>query len=55
LNIHWKLKVFASPVRHYYCVSVLLVNAKNCCNPNQVAQYFILELLTLDEYFHDQM
>jgi hypothetical protein len=53
LNGFWKLCLFSSPVERYYCVGVLLTNARNCLHPNQVSMYFDCEPPTLSEYFHD--
>jgi nuclease HARBI1 len=53
LNAGWKMQVNSSPVGLYYCVAVLLTNALNCMQPNQISQFFKCHPPTLAEYFHD--
>jgi hypothetical protein len=45
LHAFWKLKVYASPIRCYYCVAILLTNAINGSIPNQIAQCLIVSHL----------
>lgn len=53
LDIFCKMQVLLSPVGCYYQVGVLLLNALNCLQPNQIAQVFDLLPPTLQDYFHD--
>lgn len=42
LDIFRKMQVLSSPVGRYYWVGVLLSDALNCLQPNQIAQAFDL-------------
>jgi len=53
LRAMWKMRVYGSPVGRYYRVGVLLANATNCGNPNQISQWFDCQPLMFSEYFHD--
>ena len=53
LNAGWKMHVYALPVGHYYRFGVLLTNALNCFQENQVAQYFDCQPLQIEDYFHN--
>lgn len=53
LNAGWKMHINSSPVGRYYRTGVLLTNALNCLQYNQIAQYFDCQPPTLLDYFHD--
>ncbi|KAI5885228.1 uncharacterized protein SCHCODRAFT_02673817 [Schizophyllum commune H4-8] len=40
LYLWWKMSLYSSPVGVYYCFGVLLMNARNCMQYNQIAITF---------------
>ena len=53
LNSFYKHEIYSSPVGRYYRVGVLLTNAHNCFQQNQVSHAFALRPLSIFQYFHD--
>ena len=51
LDYKKNLKIGLSSVGKMYLVCALLRNAITCLYGNQTSEFFILELLTLEEYF----
>lgn len=51
LDVHKRMKIWGTPVGHYYHLASILTNAHNCLYGSQCARYFGVMPPTLEDYF----